>query len=516
MLKQGLGFIVAAALVVLPGCGGTTVQPQTTDGEVVTTAPDVTAPVIQTDGETHIALSDSTVTVNGEMLSGNSEDAVYGAHDIIYYESGKDASYGEGTEADAHTAEEADAHLVVHITKAGTYRLSGTLSKGQIFVDLGDDAKKDPSAVVTLILDDANVTCTVAPAVFFYNVYECGDKEEANAKAEVDTAAAGANVILADDSVNTVNGAYVARIYEPGTTDKLHKYDGAFYSKRSMNISGGEKGNGILHITATNEGLDSEMHLTVNGGNITITAENDGINTNEDNISVTTINGGSLTINAGLGEEGDGIDSNGYLVINGGTVITSACDRTPDGGIDADCAILINGGTLIAIGNQNGAVSPDSKQDFIYSGLTQSVPQGSTVQLLSGETVLAETTAIKAGRSLIISVPGLTSGKAHTLKTANLTLTVYPTKMSENQFAPGGMQRPNGGNFQRPSDIQQNDRFPTVPEGLDEWLSSAEIPEDIRTWIEAMRDMASGFGNRGNANLQPPEGMQPAMPRPNA
>ncbi|MBQ5390722.1 MAG: carbohydrate-binding domain-containing protein [Clostridia bacterium] len=514
MFKRGLGFILAMVLTVMPGCSHATVEPQTTDAEIVTTVPDTSNTVLHTEDETYIALSDNTITVNGEILSGDSDSDVYGANDIIYYESDKDASYGEGTAADAHTAEEAGEHVVVHITKPGTYRVSGKLPKGQIFVDLGDGAKKDPSAVVTLILDNADITCTVAPAVFFYNVYECGVKDEANATAAVDTSAAGANVVIADDSTNTVNGAYVARIYEPGTTDKLHKYDGAFYSRRSMNIFGGEKGNGILHIDATNEGLDSEMHLTVNGGNITITAQNDGINTNEDNISVTTINGGSLTINAGLGEEGDGIDSNGYLVISGGTVITSACDRGPDGGIDADCAILINGGTLIALGNQNGAVSPDSKQNFIYTGLTGSVPKDSTIALLSGEAVLAETTAIKAGTSLVISVPGLEMGKAYTLKTANNTLTVYPAKMEDNQFAPGGMQRP-GGNFQRPNDMQQGSPFAAVPEGLDEWLKSADIPEEIRTWIESMRDMANSFGNRGDG-MQPPQGMQPDMPLPNA
>ncbi len=52
----------------------------------------------------------------------------------------------------------------------------------------------------------------------------------------VDTSAAGANVVLADGSANTVTGSHVARIYKEGTTDKLHKYDGAFYSKMSMNV----------------------------------------------------------------------------------------------------------------------------------------------------------------------------------------------------------------------------------------------------------------------------------------
>ena len=155
------------------------------------------------------------------------------------------------------------------ILSAGTYRLTGTLSQGQIAVDLGDEAKDDPDAVVTLILDNVDVTCTVAPALIFYNVYECADGDEETASSDVDTTAAGANVIIADDSVNNFNGSYVARIYETGTTDKLHKYDGAFYSKMSMNIDGEADGTGVLNIVAENEGLGTEMHLTINSGTVT-------------------------------------------------------------------------------------------------------------------------------------------------------------------------------------------------------------------------------------------------------
>lgn len=110
-----------------------------------------------------------------------------------------------------------------------------------------------------------------------------------------------------------------------------------------MNVSGGNKGNGILNIKAENEGLDSELHLTINGGIINITAGNDGINTNEDNVSVTTVNGGTLNIlcDGGTGQ-GDGIDSNGWLIINGGTVIAQACSTGGDAGIDSDKGIYIN------------------------------------------------------------------------------------------------------------------------------------------------------------------------------
>ena len=149
------------------------------------------------------------------------------ANDIVYYEekTAYDSGnpYGEGTEADMHTAQEAASHTVVHITQPGTYILSGTLSAGQIAVDLGEDAKTDPEAVVTLVLNGVDITCTVAPAVIFYNVYECdtawvdydeGTLESYTASAQQDTSAAGANVTLADGSVNMVNGSYVARIYK--------------------------------------------------------------------------------------------------------------------------------------------------------------------------------------------------------------------------------------------------------------------------------------------------------------
>ena len=97
------------------------------------------------------------------------------------YLAGQGITYGAGSEADEHTQAEADAHTVVHITRSGTYRISGRLSAGQIAVDLGEGAEKDSSAVVTLILDGADVTCTVAPAIIFYRVFECGSAEEESA-----------------------------------------------------------------------------------------------------------------------------------------------------------------------------------------------------------------------------------------------------------------------------------------------------------------------------------------------
>ncbi len=345
--------------------------------------------------EDTIVLSDSGIKLNGKTVGTDSKDDVYTSNDIIYYqdkdtyESGN--TYGEGTDADKHTEKEAAANTVVNITAPGTYRISGTLSAGQIAIDLGDDAKTDPNAVVTLILDGADITCDVAPAVIFYSVYECDtkwvtydssddDSAEYEASATVDTSAAGANVIIADGTVNNITGSHVAKIYKDNADQKKkYKFDGAFYSKMSMNVTGESKGTGVLNINADNEGLDTELHLTINGGIINITSQDDGINTNEDGVSVTTINDGSLHIVAGLGSEGDGIDSNGYLVINGGTVIASAKPQS-DSGLDSDCGSYINGGYVVATGSTMDW--PESESNQVTMNLQFSSMQDSTEALI--------------------------------------------------------------------------------------------------------------------------------------
>ena len=375
------------------------------------------------EGDRVLTLSDSEITLDGQVLTENGEGAVTLSHDIVYYHDGTDDSYGEGTEADMHTAGEADAHTVVTIREPGTYRVSGTLSAGQLAVDLGDGAKRDRSAVVTLVLDGVDITCTVAPAVIFYRVYECdeawvaydeGETEDYDLlPTDVDTSAAGANVVLADGSINQVSGSYVARIYKEGTDKKLHKYDGAFYSKMSMNIDGEAESTGLLAITAENEGLDTELHLTINGGQISIQAQNDGINTNEDNVSVTTINGGGLQISAGLGDEGGGIDSNGHIVINGGAVYSMASDHSPDGGLDADGEILINGGQVAALGVRNDAVSSDSRQLYMELSFASPLSAGAKVEL---EGTSLSFTLEKGAQSILYSASELEQDVSYTLK----------------------------------------------------------------------------------------------------
>jgi len=428
---------VLACIMLLSACGSTQEPAANPDSPSTDTDTSAAAPDSPSDasGEVKISLSDTLVTVDGTEASQSEEDAVYLSHDIIYYED-RDAydsgnPYGEGTAQERHSAQEAEEHTVVNITRPGTYRLSGTLSQGQIFVDLGENAKTDPTAVVTLVLDGVDVTCTVAPAVFFYRVYECdqawvaSDEEDADyaPSAEQDTSQAGANVVIADGSVNNVTGSHVARIYKDNEEQKkLHKYDAAFYSRMSMNFTGGEAGTGVLNIIGDNEGLDSELHLTVNGGKINIQSQDDGINTNEDGVSVTTINGGALHIVAGLGSEGDGIDSNGYLVINGGVVIAIARPQS-DSGLDSDSGSFVNGGYVVATGSTMDWAESDSNQVTmnLQFAASQGADEAIVVTDLEGGVVFAydpdkdETTGTqnRGYQGAVISCPQFAVGETY-------------------------------------------------------------------------------------------------------
>ena len=322
--------------------------------------------------------------------------------------------------------------------------------------------------------------------MIFYSVYECGSTNE-DAAATVDTSAAGANVLIADGTVNNVTGSYVARIYEPdsvvlsedGTevadSSKLHKYDGAFYSKMSMNVGGGEDGSGVLNITADNEGLDTELHLTINGGNINITSGNDGINTNEDNVSVTTINDGVLNIQVtGETGEGDGIDSNGYLVINGGAVTAAACAESGDAGIDATAGITINGGTVMASGNMYDQIDGGDQTYVVFSFASrQTGGETYTLQDADGGTV-GTWTPVNDFTCLVVSSPDLTAGD-YTLWQGDTQLA---GSASDGMGGPGGGRPMDGGEPPADFDPRQAPEGGTPPEGERSQRPEGEAPEN--------------------------------------
>ncbi len=504
------------------------------------------------------------------------KEPVYIAHDIIYYPEAdqskfRQVSYDGETEwvrfyeaqgyenyifstlpaqrtgfptQMMHSPEEAYENPVLHITRPGTYRLSG-IWKGQVWVDLGEDAFDDPSAKVTLLLNGVDISCTVAPGLVFYNVYECDNawEDRDTHSYQVGTQNAGANVVLCDGTVNAVSGTNVFRILKTKYKDedskdaypaqkKAWKIDGAFYSYMSMNITGEAAGTGVLNIESGNEGLNSELHLTMDGGNVNIFSQDDGINVNEDGVSTLTVNGGSLHICAGLGAEGDGIDSNGYLVINGGTVI-SAANPASDSGLDSDCGSFVHGGTVVALGaamdwaeNDENADSSQPVLNMQFSA-AQNADEAIVVVDADGRAVFAydgdkdEVAGVNARsyQGAIISAPGLEIGKTYAIyiggdvqgsETSGVYSSITGISGGVQQCYGGnilggfgGMGRPDG---QRPNREERpqwgKGDMPdgTPPEGQ---MPDGTPPEGFPGGNGFGFDGGNGFGGQGNCSGSP-------------
>ncbi len=529
-MKTILSLLLCAA--VLAGCSSNTITEVTAEPSLPSEpSPVLSAPsqpyeasdyVSRFDTVTEIFLSDHGITVNG----GSETDTVYTSHDIIYYEDRNTYDsgnpYGEGSEADKHTAQEAAGHTVVNITAPGAYRITGGLSAGQIRVDFGDDAYENANAVAELILSDADITCTLAPAILFLNTYECdGSWSAETAQPDVNTENAGANLIL--EGTNTIHGSYVARIYKDQDGEKkLWKQDGAIYSYMSMNVFGP----GSLDLTADNEGLDTELHLTINGGSVCIRADNDGINTNEDGVSVTTINGGNLTIFAGLGEEGDGIDSNGYLVINGGTVVASA-NPAADAGLDSDLGSFIHGGSVTALGSAMDWAESDSGQVTMNLQFAARQNSASTITVAHEDgteicTFRMDPENARPFTGLILSRPAFTQGETYQVVVDGIQMAYTGTDVLRGpggrgprpeEFSPG--EKPEGfdpnklpdhfdpsqmgakggrpADFDREPPAQPDGAFPEAPENsFGKHQQDGAVQGDLRTGF-FMNDMVNFF-----------------------
>ena len=258
---------------------------------------------------------------------------------------------------------------IVSITQSGTYTLSGTLN-GQVSVSVEDKA--------TLILKGVTIKSTNSHGIIFLKAREIAQNGALNPNSlSVDLDKVGASIIIADGTENTVNAA------------KSNDHDGAIHSCVSLLIAGESRGDGILNVIASSEGIETDMHLFINGGIIKIASQDDAINAREDNKSIVYIKSGKLLINAGLGEEGDGIDSNGYIIVEGGEII-SAARAGMDSGLDSDYT-NVNGGTVFALGSLLDKASDQSKQPTMNIIFTENIAASSvlTVKDSSGKEVMS-------------------------------------------------------------------------------------------------------------------------------
>lgn len=317
---------------------------------------------------TYINLSDENITVNNSKITEDTNQNVYLSN----------AMNNGGSSANATKANEEIAN-VINITSSGIYEFTGELTDGQISIN-----SNNITGDVIIVLNNVNITCKNAPAIFVYN------KE---------TKTSTCNVIIktAKDSKNTISGGklkqsvedwqdqaellyYVEKDYnDEGEYYERYKYDGAISSDISLTF----EGEGTLEVNSlSKEGIESKRDITINSGNYNINSLDDGINASADGESVITINGGNVLVNVlKEAEEGDGIDSNGYIYINGGNIYAFASETSQDNGLDSDLGIYINGGTVVATGNMADTVSKDSKQNFLQLQFKNKISKNSLITI---------------------------------------------------------------------------------------------------------------------------------------
>lgn len=191
------------------------------------------------------------------------------------------------------------------------------------------------------------------------------------------------------------------------------EYDACIYSAGPLTILG----DGKLEVYGNQEegeGIATETNdITIDGGNIYIKANDDGINAGGDGGKI-TINNGTIYINA----SGDGIDSNKDLVINGGTIYTVGSPVGGDAGIDTDDGFDINGGIVIALGSDMlEKPNSTSNQNSLCFSLDSAVEKDTLITLMNeNDEVVISFEASENFRTLIISSNLLEEGKYYLYK----------------------------------------------------------------------------------------------------
>lgn len=350
------------------------------------------------------------------------------------------------------------------IKSGGTYTITGSISNGKITVDTDENVKLILKSVSIKNSDGAAIKCKGTGTV----IIEFQGENTLTSSGTEDPAATisseGTLEILGDGSVkisSTGKGikAETKLTVSSGIFD-ITSEDDALHTNGSMQISGGtytvSTGDDAFHadvaltvddgkitVSKCSEGLEA-VTVTVNGGDISITASDDGINANNSNGSsvpgnvgdgALTITGGKVYVNSG----GDGLDSNGSISISGGEIYVDGPTSSADGAIDCDGAIKITGGTLIAVG---------------ASGMAQNateVTQPSVLMNLSGnysgELSFGGITykPSKSYQSVLISSPNLKTGETYTLTIGGQTVRTVEVSSNIAGDQGGGMGGMGGG-----------------------------------------------------------------------
>ncbi|MBO4928708.1 MAG: carbohydrate-binding domain-containing protein [Clostridiales bacterium] len=372
---------------------------------------------------------------NGSENSGSSGKASSGNVELLKLtEKDQDITYDEGS---AQKIELSENIGKINITKEGTYIVTGSTNNGMIIINVSSEED------VHLILRDCSINSETSAAIYVISADE---------------------VYITLEGENTLSngGSFVAI--------DSNDIDSVIYAKDDLTMNG----NGSVTITSpAGHGIVCKDDLVMTGGTYTITAKEDGINTNDSALftagtftidckddaihtdGMLEFEGGVYTIDAAEGLEGT------YVLVNDGDFTIDASDDGINAGQKSDAyypTVEINGGYVRITMAQGDTDGIDANGNLYINGGTVEVNAQfpfdyDNVGQLNGGTVIVNGEEVTELSNQTFGGPGGGPGG-------------FGGPGSGGQRSPGGQGGP-GGDF-NPEDFQDG-QFPegmTPPEGF--------------------------------------------------
>ncbi|MCC8168280.1 MAG: carbohydrate-binding domain-containing protein [Clostridiales bacterium] len=282
----------------------------------------------------------------------------------------KEVGYDESTSvtvtlADGESVSSLDSAVTIEgdtitITQEGTYILNGTLTNGQVQVNVKDSDK------VQLVLDNVSITNESSAAIYIVQA----DK---------------VFITLAEGSSNTLS--------QTGEFEAIddNNIDGAIFSKDDLTLNG----NGTLTISCVGgHGIVSKDDLVITSGTYVITAEGGNGLSGKDCVLIAD---GDFTITASndaIHSENSDDATLGYIYIAGGAFDLTASASDGSEGIDASYIIQIEGGTFTVASSAGKGVKADSGiyltgADITVNSYDDAIHTNGVIEIESGSYTLA-------------------------------------------------------------------------------------------------------------------------------
>lgn len=280
----------------------------------------------------------------------------------------------------------------VTITDGGVYVLTGTLTDGRVLVNA-------PGADVTLVLQNADITCTDSSALYIYK-------------------AASVLLYLPDGTASTLTDGSSYDYGDGVSSASDEEPNACLYAKSDLIIAGG----GTLTVTGNaNNGITGKDALKIEDASVTVTAANHGVNGKDclvlKQADVTVTSGGDA-----LRATNDSDSALGCILI-GASVLTLTAGED---GIQAETALTLFDTACIITsgGGSGGALADDMSAKGIKAGTGITVRSGSYTLDCADDAVHANGSVTVSGGTFAVTTgdDGVHADNAVTITDGTLSI----------------------------------------------------------------------------------------------